>query len=514
MKGVGVVVVTVALLGSGAAAGTPPSRGTLVVTAQGAIRGAVRGTTRSFLGIPYAAPPVGGLRWQPPRPHPAWTGIRNATAFGSSCPQSASPFGQQSTDEDCLFLNVFAPVGGNGDPVMVWIHGGGLVSGEASDYVPAQLVARNVVVVTVNYRLGVLGFLAHPSLTAESPQHASGDYGLLDQQQALRWVRQNISRFGGDPRNVTIFGESAGGLSVHAQLASPTAHGLFGRAIVESGGYAGSQPSLAAAEASGRAFATRVGCRAQTAACLRHVSVASLLASQPYLDVTPVVDGSVLTRSITAAFTSGRFNRVPVIEGSNHDELRFFLAVNRAAGAVPLTPAGYRAAIAATLEYTPADANTVADRYPLAAYPSPTLALGAVGTDALFACRARAAARALSRFVPTYQYEFNDRGAPFFSQVPRPSFPTGAFHAAELQYLFTLRGHRSLLSGDHEKLSQAMLDLWTAFARSGIPGAGWPRYARATGVAESLAPPQPTVETGFAKNHQCAFWSEMPAPGS
>ncbi|MGZ4439884.1 MAG: carboxylesterase family protein, partial [Gaiellaceae bacterium] len=139
----------------------------------------MRGTTRSFLGIPYAAPPVGDLRWRPPRPHPAWTGIRDATAFGSSCPQSASVFGQQSTDENCLFLNVFAPVGGNGDPVMVWIHGGGLVSGVSSDYVPDRLVARNVVVVTVNYRLGVLGFLAHPSLTAGSQQHASGDYGLL-----------------------------------------------------------------------------------------------------------------------------------------------------------------------------------------------------------------------------------------------------------------------------------------------------------------------------------------------
>ena len=156
----------------------------------------------------------------------------------------------------------------------------------------------------------------------------------------------------------------------------------------------------------------------------------------------------------------------------------------------------------------------MAVHYPLAAYPSPTLALGAVGTDALFACRARAAVQALSRFVPTYQYEFNDRGAPFFFQVAHPSFPMGAFHAAELQYLFTLRGLPSRLSGDHEKLSQAMLDLWTTFARSGFPGAGWPRYARATGVAESLVPPQPTIETGFAKDHQCAFWGEMPAPES
>ncbi len=509
------VCVAAVSLAAAASAGAPhaqPSSGSVVVTAQGAVRGIVGSTVRRFLGIPYAAPPVGELRWRPPLPHPAWTGTRDATAFGSSCPQGASVFGEQSTNEDCLFLNVFAPVGGAGEPVMVWIHGGGLVSGESSDYLPEKLVAQNVVVVTVNYRLGALGFLAHPSLTAESRAHTSGNYGLLDQQLALRWVRQNIGRFGGDPRNVTLFGESSGGLSVHAQLASPTARGLFQRAIVQSGGYAGSQPPLAAAEASGRAFAAEVGCRAQTAACLRRVSVAALLAKQPLLDVTPVIDGSVLPRSITQAFASGRLNRVSVIEGSNHDEVRFFLAVNRPAGSTLLPASGYRAAIAATLEFSPADAATVAAHYPLAGYPSPTLALAAVGTDALFACRARAAAQALSRYVPTYQYEFNDEQAPFFFAVPRPSFPTGAYHAAELQYLFSLRGLPSLLAGDHETLSLAMVDLWTSFARSGDPGSGWPRYVVATGLAESLVPPRPSTETGFASAHQCAFWSRMPAP--
>ena len=465
---------------------------------------------RRFLGIPYAAPPVGDLRWRPPLPHPAWTGVRSASAFGSSCPQSALIFGQQSTNEDCLFLNVFAPVGATADPVMVWIHGGGLVSGESTDYLPEGLVARNVVVVTLNYRLGVLGFLAHPALAAESAEHASGNYGLMDQQLALRWVRQNIARFGGDPRRVTIFGESAGGLSVHAQLASPRARGLFQRAIVESGGYAGSQPSLTAAEAAGRAFAAEAGCSAQTAACLRRVPVAALLARQPSLDVTPVIDGKVLTRPITQAFTSGRFNRVPVIEGSNHDELRFFLALNMGAA---LSAARYRSEIASTLEVTPAVAATVAANYPPAKYGSPTLALGAVGTDALFACRARAAVQALSRYVPAYQYEFNDAGAPFFFSAARPSFPTGAFHAAELQYLFTLRGRPSRLAGDHEALAEAMQDLWTTFARTGDPGSGWPRFSAATGVAESLAPPRPATETGFAKDHQCAFWSRMPALG-
>ena len=203
-----------------------------------------------------------------------------------------------------------------------------------------------------------------------------------------------------------------------------------------------------------------------------------------------------------------------MIEGSNHDEVRFFLATNRAAGGAPLTASRYRAAIAATLEVTAATAGTIAAHYPLGAYASPTLALAAVGTDALFACRARAAVQALARYVPTYQYEFNDEGAPFFFAVPRPSFPTGAFHAAELQYLFTLRGLPSRLSGGHLALARSMVDLWTSFARSGDPGSGWPRYSPATGLAESLVPPRPAPESGFAKDHQCAFWSRMPVPGS
>lgn len=489
------------------------SNASLVVTDTGTVRGRVGARMRSFLGIPYAAAPVGDLRWRPPRRHLVWRGIRNTTAFGSSCPQAASFLTKQSTNEDCLFLNVFTPLAtnvGKGYPVMVWIHGGGLFSGESSDYIPEALVARKVVVVTVNYRLGVLGFLAHPSLTAESPDHASGNYGLLDQQFALRWVRRNISRFGGDPLKVTLFGESAGGVSVHAQLASPSAHGLFQRAIVESGSYSGSQPSLPVADAAGRAFAVAVGCKAQTASCLRRVPAGTLLAKQPFFDATPVIDGKVLTRSVTRTIADGGFNRVPVIEGSNHDEFRFFLATNEPAGGVPLTSSRYRATIAATLGVTPSTAATIAAHYRLSGYSSPSLALGAVGTDALYACRARAAAQALSRYVPTYQYEFNDDDAPRFFQLRHLGFPLGAYHSAELQYLFTLRGIPSRLAGAHEKLAQAMVELWTTFARTGDPGSGWPRYSIARHETESLAPPQPTTEASFAADHQCAFWSRTP----
>jgi para-nitrobenzyl esterase len=482
----------------------------VVVTLTGAIRGKVGGGMRSFLGIPYAAAPIGSLRWRPPRPRPPWRGIRDATAFGSACPQFASLLGRQSTNEDCLFLNVFTPAAaaaGAGLPVMVWIHGGGLVSGDASAYIPDELVARGVVVVTVNYRLGVLGFLAQRALSGESPEHASGNYGLLDQQAALRWVRGNIARFGGDPREVTLFGESAGGLSVQAQLASPAAHGLFQRAIVESGGYSGSQPTLGAAEAAGTAFAAGVGCHAQVAACLRRLPVPTLLANQSAFEPTPVIDGKVLTRSITAAFESGRFNRVPVIEGSNHDEFRFFVASDELAGDPPLPASRYQAAIAANLEVTAAAAAAIAREYPLGSYPSPSLALSAAVTDAAYACTARAAAAALSRYVPTYQYEFGDAQAPPFSAARLPKLPLGAYHTAELEYLFTLHDYPWRPTGVHAELSRAMLDMWATFAATGDPGSGWPRYSTTTDEAESLSPPRPAIETRFAADHRCGFWS-------
>ena len=482
-----------------------------MLTDKGAVRGTVQAGMRRFLGIPYAAAPVGALRWRPPRPHARWTGCRSATAFGNPCPQLESLQWRRSTNESCLFLNVFAPLvspAGTGAPVMVWIHGGGLTSGRSNDFFPVGLVARNVVVVTINYRLGVLGFLADPALSAESPHGSSGNYGLEDQQAALAWVRRNIRRFGGDPQEVTLFGQSAGGVSVHDQLASPTAHGLFQRAIVDSGDYAGTQPSLSAAEAAGATFAARVGCSANDAACLRRVPVATLLANQPSFDVTPVVDGTVLARTITSAFTSGRFNHVPVIEGSNRDEYRRFLATAAPGGWPVVRAAGYQAAIAATLGVGSTSATRIASRYPLRRYPSPDLALAAAATDDIYACPAHAATQALSRYVPTYQFEFDDTGAPRTFPGPPSRFPLGAYHGAELAYLFTLRGSPPL-TGVHAQLARAMLDLWTTFASTGDPGTGWPRYTRTTTETELLAAPQPVTETGFAAVHQCAFWSSL-----
>jgi len=491
----------------------------VVATDLGPVRGVATGTMQEFRGIPYAAAPVGALRWRPPREHERWNGVRDATSFGPHCPQVATPYGTPSTSEDCLFLNVFTPVKTNDGrphllPVMFWIHGGGLVVGESDGYDPSNLVAEDIIVVTINYRLGELGFLAHSALAAESSDGASGNYGLLDQQAALRWVQRNIRAFGGDPDNVTIFGESAGGLSVHSQLASPLAAGLFHKAIVESGAYSLVQPSLSAAEAAGAAFAASAGCAdpSTAAACLRSLPVAAILVHQTAATMVPNLDGLVLPRTVRSAFTTGQFNRVPVIEGSNHDEWRLFVAQTEAATGTPLTPAGYIPAIAATLGVPASTATFIGTVvYPLNAYSSPSVALGAIGTDVVFACNARLSSRFLSQYVPTYQYEFNDPSAPMLF-FPSISFPTGAYHASELQYIFDVLETPVPTPGltpAQEQLSRTMVGYWAEFARTGNPNSpeapAWPPYGSGDQF-QSLHLPTPAASTGFAADHKCAFW--------
>jgi para-nitrobenzyl esterase len=499
---------------SASASGIGPahgSRGPVVLTHGGLLRGTVAEGMEQFRGIPYAAPPVGALRWRAPQPARSWAGIRDASRFAPHCAQPGGTFGIASTSEDCLFLNVFTPdrpprALGHA-PVMVWIHGGALVTGASDSYDPAPLVRQGVVVVTINYRLGELGFLAHPALAAENGG-SSGDYGLMDQQAALRWVQSNIGRFGGDARNVTIFGESAGGLSVHSQLVSPGAHGLFDKAIVESGAYGLNQAGEAAAETTGTAFATRVGCASQTAACLRALP-ASTIVTAGRTNIQPNVDGKVLPRTVQQAFTSGRFNRVPVVEGSNHDEWALFVAANELATGAPLTAAGYVAAIQSTLGVPAAQAQALAAAYPLSSFASPSLALTALGTDAIFACNSRLSAKLLSGFVPTFQYEFNDPAAPnvFF---PTASFPLRSYHAAEIQYLFGNFTRPSALNADSRRLSAAMVRSWTHFAFTGTPrslgGGVWPRYNPASDRFQALTAPRTTVGTGFSADHKCALW--------
>jgi para-nitrobenzyl esterase len=403
---------------------------------------------------------------------------------------------------------------------MVWIHPGAFQFGEGNDWDPRKMVDRGVVVVTLNYRLGALGFLAHPALSAESPDRSSGNYGLMDQQAALRWVRRNIARFGGDPDNITLFGESAGGLSVHSHLASPLSQGLFQRAIVQSGAYNIDTPSLASAEATGLAFGNLVGCPTQDAHCLRHVPVPIVLANQipTTLGFLPNIDNRLLPLTVRQAFTQGKFNRVPVIEGSTHDEFRLFLPLFFDLVSGPLTAAQYPGAIALLFGLPPERIGPIVAQYPLANFPSPALALGAATTDGIFACNMQTATQLLARHTPTWVYEFNDPNAPQIF-LPPASFPYGAAHESELQYLFdvTTTLPPMPLNADQERLSRDMVSYWTNFAYrsspNGLISPLWIRFNALTDSYQTLVTPRPKIYSGraFTRDHKCDFWSSFNA---
>jgi len=392
---------------------------------------------------------------------------------------------------------------------MVWIHGGVFIWGESNDYDPAQLVQNGVIVVTINYRLGALGFLAHPAL-ADHAGGPSGNYGLMDQQAALRWVQHDIATFGGDPHNVTLFGESSGGLSVLSQLASPGAHGLFERVIVESGAYTLTPVSLATAEAAGQAFAASAGCADQSASCLRSLPVSTILKDQDSAGYRPDIDGQVLTESLQKSLATGAFNHVPIINGSNLDERRLFVAIDQLVG-FPITSANYESMIQSSEQLSVAQADEVMVHYPLSSFPSPAIALAAVQTDAGFACLALTVDTSASKYVPTYSYEFADQNAPERYEPP-VSFPYGAAHESEVQYLFDLSNtpYTGALSPQQEALATSMRRYWSDFATDGNPsssgGASWPRFANATQDVLSLDTPSSSVENNFATAHQCAFW--------
>jgi para-nitrobenzyl esterase len=520
-----------ALISVATASADNSSHRPIAFTESGLVIGSTTDGGNEFLGIPYAAPPVGALRWRPPERFGSFPGfVLHANQFGSAC---AQPGGIGS--ENCLFLNVFTPHVKSDDgwrdrdrrglPVMFWIHGGGLIDGSSTPYIPELLVKEDVIVVTINYRLGYLGFFAQSAIDAEG--HLSGNYGLMDQQFALGWVRRNIASFGGDPERVTIFGESAGGQSVYAQLASPLAAGMFRGAISESGSYVEFQDyfadivTLAVGETtgttavpSGTAIADSVGCTNQTASCLRAVPASTMVAAEPF-PLYPFVDGTLLTQTMSTAFASGEFNQVPVISGTNHDEYRLFVALDYDLLGNPiLTSAEYDTAV--TTLWGPALAPPVLALYPFASYPTGGEALGASGTDGVFSCPARVADQSLAKFVPTYTYEFNDENAP-----PSQSefgglltFPLGAYHSAEVPYLFTtgnVFALPELLSPKQRRLSRAMVSYWTQFAKTGDPNSSgeplWSPYSASTDEFQSLIPPVPAVESNFDSSHQCTtFW--------
>jgi len=434
---------------------------------------------RVYRGIPFAAPPVGELRWKPPQPPAAWQGVRQATQFGNSCPQVPFPTNgvysgtpPPPISEDCLYLNIWTPAKSANDrlPVMVWIHGGGFDrgTGAAAGYDGENLARKGAVVVTINYRLGILGFLALPELTAESSHHASGNYGLLDQIAALQWVQENIVSFGGDASRVTIFGQSAGSGSVNALMASPLAKGLFGRAIGESGGSFAPMPSLADAQEQGAQFAAAIGVTGDTLKSLRAKTIEELLKAKADDDAGPIVDGWVLPSTVYAIFAAGKQNDVPVIVGNN---------ANEGANIVPL-PNGTMSA-AEFAENARKNFGAMADKF-LQAYPAATDEEAAAAhfasfRDAQFGWDMRMWARLETDTGHHHAYRY------YFSRVPPgPGSRLGAFHGADLAYVFENYPFRIWYQDWDKQLGEIIENYWVNFAKTGDPnGPGlpnWPPY--------------------------------------
>jgi para-nitrobenzyl esterase len=523
------------------------AKSSMVTGFVGNFQGFSTGPMRQFLKIPYAAPPTGQNRWRPPQAVTCWSNTITLPTFNYvSCPQGTGSF----STEDCLYLNVFTSPTGTvqKQPVMVFIHGGGLTSGAATFAAnPADLVKQGIVVVSINYRLGALGFLAHPALDSVAKKQ-TGNYGILDQQAALKWVKANIAAFGGDPANVTIFGQSAGGLSTHVHLVSPLSVGLFHKVIAQSAASYYQPTLLSTAEGQGQSFASAAGCTNQSAACLRGLDMATILAHQNVLGQSTAllrVDNVVLKETIASALMAGHFPKIPIINGTNHDEMRFHLETNPSLGTgsscafhsnlVPDGQTNFSGAVAyssaLSMNYGNAAINGAA-HYPAGATPSSAnLAFAAFGSDLNFICRARRVDNWLVTNNPgkVFAYELNEihtqpvnwKGATLHDGS---TFPTGAFHGADLFYVFTppvgandaCATKVKALSPAQKSLEIAVQTYWATFAKTGTPnplsGAkppNWPAYnATLSGKMMSLVSPNPVTMKAslFAADHQCPFW--------
>ncbi len=520
-------VATAAAVQATPSAGSAPAAvacaaGTDVQTTTGAVCGIVVNGDSEWLGIPYAAPPVGALRWASPQPPVPWTATLAATAFGDSCltgPDSAT------SSEDCLFLNVWRPPGADHMPVMVHIHGGGFFGGSGNGDNTLLANTGHEVIVSMNYRLGIFGFLANSAFGAHS-----GDYGLQDQQAALRWVQDNITRFGGDPHNVTIFGESAGGSSVCDQIASPTAKGLFTRAISTSGEYntllgtpeqaprtpedlekqdcKSNLPTQAQADSIGASFAAAVGCgsgTADVAACLRQVPVSQVkqAAYTPHDGyeyggqgtIAPTINGTTLTMTLRQALATGHVNRVPVIAGTDRDENLVGIA-NTAADYVNLVNAQYG-------KY----AQQVLKLYPLSRFGSPYVAWRTVAADSDTVCSSILTDQALARWMPVYGYLITDSDIPPYTQTS----PVGASHVGA----WFLNPVSPALDANQQVLQNQEVAYVTTLARTGNPttqGApAWPEFGR-SGAELELAPAgdsQVMPISQIEAIHNCGFWQNI-----
>ncbi|GAA4496756.1 carboxylesterase family protein [Actinoallomurus oryzae] len=479
------------------------------------------------------ASPTGKSRWTAPRPAAGWSEVRDATRFGHRCAQTSGwdpGYENPTLTEDCLSLNVYAPKQAQGRrPVLVWIHGGGFTGGAGQDTNPREFVQQaNAVVVTVNYRLGALGFLNLPQLRQASAD-GPGNFGLLDQQAALRWVQANIAGFGGDPRNVTIAGQSAGGSSVCDQIASPTAKGLFSRAIIMSGGCGMS--SAADGEKTGLAFVQAAGCSgaSDVLACLRGKPAADLLAAQQKAGVRPSVGGAAFPADPATAVPAGRTNRVPVLLGQVNNERSLFTFQNYDYVGKPLTADQYEALVRSTYGD---DAGKVLAEYPVGEFDSPDVAWTTVQDDSASYTRQRLYAQ-LSRYVPTYAYEFAESDTPQFTSIYRiqqkseaaRNHPFGATHVDDLGYLWDYLGQTLPYTDDELDLSNQMIRYWGRFATTGDPNGAatptWPKYSQRTDLMMSLVACDTSPATGkppaacsavtdrFGAEHDTAFWKSL-----
>ncbi|MGP8440231.1 carboxylesterase/lipase family protein [Paraburkholderia fungorum] len=515
------VTIPLIMLGCGGSVHSPaPADPSVVATQQGQVKGIVANGVREFLGLRYAAPPTGALRWKPPAPAAAYASSPyDASHVGSVCVQgtAAAPTGS----EDCLFVNVYVPgttAGTTALPVLFWIHGGGFIlgSGAATDGSALALKA-NAIVVTINYRLNALGFLAHPALAAEDPNGATGDYGIMDQTAALAWVQKNIAAFGGDPTNVTIFGDSAGGHSVYVQLASPGSARLFAKAVAQSGGFSRQQESLQQAETDGVGYAKTWGCTdPSSAVCLRNLPASALLQGNPVAWYA-TIDGKVLPGSTSAAFASGQYNRVPVMSGFTEDEGTYFVAAAFDAQGKPVTASGYEAAIQGFLGVSGA---ATAALYPANQFSSPGQALAKATGDYLFTCGEMQDADNLAKYSPAvYMYRFSDP-APYsvhslISVLPPTAMNYGAFHSSDLDYWWQLIPSPT---ANQATLSGAMTAALAGFAHTGNPNSGstvasWPLYTPETRRTLDFGYPVSNTYDAYTA-HQCSYWyGQAPSHG-
>ncbi len=464
-----------------------------VKTKSGVVEGKEDGAVRAFLGIPYAVPPVGDLRWKPPVAVAKWSGVRKATDFGPHCLQGNvfgdMTFRDPAVSEDCLSLNVWVPAKPPSAklPVMVWIYGGGFVAGSTSETRQdgTNLAQQGVVVVSMNYRLGIFGFFVHPELAKESGHHAAGNYGLLDQVAALHWVHDNIAAFGGDPENVTIFGESAGSFSVSAQMASPLAKGLFQKAIGESGAafYSGGlsfETRSVREEKDVKAVSAKLG--VSKLADLRALPAEKLL--DPFIppqsrgfDFGPDVDGYFLPEPVPAIFAAGKQNDVPLLAGWNHDEGSFEIAFS------PQKPSAESLKATAQKEFG-AKAPEFLKLYPADSDQQALRSAQDFAGDSFIAFSTWQWLESQSKTGkhPVYRYRF-DLGPPSDPKGPQ----MGAYHSAEIEYVFGQLDSKAGINWRPEdrQLSATMQKYWANFARSGDPNGPdlpkWPAYSAADG---------------------------------